>query len=459
MKKHLLIILMATALSWSTTTYAQEEVEAVEVNQDDLGDVSNSFKDTFFNALAEKAKGNHDRAIVLLENCAKDEPTSGAVQFEIAKNHFANKDFNKAEQSIKKAIELSGNNEWMLDMLFDIYDEQKEYDKAVPVMEQLVKINDNYVEFLPTLYYRTGQFDKALKSLNDIDARQGNDDPRRNALRRSLESRQQQEVRNENNIESLEAEILKNPKNEQAYINLIYMHSRNGDQDAVFEVAQDFERNLPDSDAAHLALYKIYFENDRIDDGVASLEKVLTSNKIDGETKMKVLQDFISMSDGRAELENAVTQAIDWLSDDIEDPNAYRAMGDFYLKKKDPMQAIAFYEKGLELDDNNIDIIKSIALLSIDVKDYKKTLAVTITAIEKFPAQPLFYLLNGVAHNSLNAPDKAIEIIELGQSYLLDEFKLEQDMYQQLAISYDKKGDTARASKMRVKAQELSKKL
>ncbi|MEO9502197.1 tetratricopeptide repeat protein [Nonlabens ulvanivorans] len=459
MKKHLSIILIATALSWSTTTYAQEEVEAVEVNQDDLGDVSNGFKDAFFNALAEKAKGNHDRAIVLLENCAKNEPTSGAVQFELAKNHFANKDFNKAEKSVRKGIELSGNNEWMLDMLFDIYDEQKQYDKAVPVMEQLVKINDNYVEFLPTLYYRTGQYDKALKSLNDIDARQGNDDPRRNALRRSLESRQQQEVRNENNIESLEAEIAKNPKNEQAYINLIYMHSRNGDQDAVFEVAQDFERNLPDSDAAHLALYKIYFKNDRIEEGVASLEKVLTSNKIDRETKMKVLQDFISMSDGRVELEKAVNQAIDWLSDDIEDPNAYRAMGDFYLKKKDPIQAIAFYEKGLELDGNDIDIIKSIALLSIDVKDYKKTLAVTNTAIEKFPAQPLFYLLNGVAHNSLNTPDKAIEIIELGQSYLLDEFKLEQDMYQQLAISYDKKGDTARASKMRAKAQELSKKL
>ncbi|GAK98500.1 TPR domain protein [Nonlabens ulvanivorans] len=97
--------------------------------------------------------------------------------------------------------------------------------------------------------------------------------------------------------------------------------------------------------------------------------------------------------------------------------------------------------------------------MSIDIKDYNKTLAVTNTAIEKFPAQPLFYLLNGVAHNSLNTPDKAIEIIELGQSYLLDEFKLEQDMYQQLAISYDKKGDTARASKMRAKAQELSKKL
>lgn len=459
MKKYITILLILAALSWSATSHAQEAVEAVEENQDDLGDVSDSFKDTFFNALAEKAKGNHDRAITMLENCATMQPSSGAVQFELAKNHFANNAFAKAETTIKKALELSGNNEWILDLLFEIYDEQKEYEKAVPVMEQLAKINDNYEEFLPSLYYRIGDYDKALKSLNAIDAKQGSEDSRRNALRRSLESRQQQEVRNDNNIESLEAEIAQNPKNKQAYINLIYMHSRNGDHDAVFEVAQDFENNVTDSDAAHLALYKIYFENNRLEEGKESLEKVLTSNKIDQKTKMKVLQDFITMTDGNLELENTVTDAINWLADDVEDPNAYRAMGDFYLKKKDAAQAIAFYEKGLDLDDNNIDLLKSVALLTIDLKDFNKTINITQAAIEKFPAQPLFYLLQGVAHNNLNAPDQAIESIEMGQIYLLDELKLEQDMYKQLAISYDLKSDATTASKMRTKALELSKKL
>lgn len=459
MNKYISIILMLVALSLSTTTYAQEEVEEVEVNQDDLGDVSNDFKDTFFNALAEKAKGNHDRAIEMLERCANMQPSSGAIQFELAKNHFANTAFAKAEKSIITGLELSGDNEWMLDLLFDIYDEQKEYEKAVPIMEKLVKINDNYQEFLPTLYYRIGNYDKALATLDAIDNRQGNGDSRRNALRRSLESRLQQKVRNENNVESLEAKLLKNPKDEQAYINLIYMHSRNDDQDALFEVAQDFERNLPNSDAAHLALYKIYFENDNLEEGMQSLEKILTSDKMSQETKMKVLQDFISMSDGNIAMETAVPQAINWLADDVEDPKAYRAMGDFYLKKKNAAQAIAFYEKGLDLDDNNVELLKSVALLTIDTKDYKKTLSITNKAIEKFPAQPLFYLLNGVAHNNLNAPDKAIEAIEMGQSYLLDEIKLEQDMYQQLAISYDQKGDASKAVKMRAKAQELSKKL
>ena len=76
-----------------------------------------------------------------------------------------------------------------------------------------------------------------------------------------------------------------------------------------------------------------------------------------------------------------------------------------------------------------------------------------------FPAQPLFYLLDGVALNYLDKPDDAIERLESGMTYLLDEIQLERDIYQQLAISYDKKGNATQAVKMRSKAQELSKKL
>lgn len=457
MKKQLLIILTLATLSWSTTTHAQEEVDATEINKDDLGNVSSDFKENFFDALAQKANGNHDRAIRLLERCASMRPTSPAVQFELSKNHFANKDFVKAEESIKRGLELAGENEWMLDMLFEIYDAQKDYDKAIPIMEQLAKINYNYEEFLPSLYYRTGQYDKVLKTLNEIDAKLGGHDVRRNSLRRSLRTKLLEETSKEDKIETLKAVIAANPKDEQAYVNLIFMHGRNGDKKAIFEVAQEFERNLPENDAAHLALYKVHIENNDIAVGLISIERILTSNTIDQETKMKVLQDVISMSGDNQQIEAAVPQAINWLADDVEDPNAYRAMGDFYLKQKDAAQGIAFYEKGLQLDGNNVDLLKRIALVSIDIKDYHKTVAVTNTAIEKFPAQPLFYLLNGVAHNQLKAPDKAIKSIEVGQSYLLDELKLEYDMYLQLAISYDQKGDKSKASKMRSKAEKMLK--
>jgi hypothetical protein len=46
----------------------------------------------------------------------------------------------------------------------------------------------------------------------------------------------------------------------------------------------------------------------------------------------------------------------------------------------------------------------------------------------------------------------------MGLSFLLDEPKLENDIYQQLALSYDLKGNTTKATKMRSKIKLLSNK-
>jgi len=47
--------------------------------------------------------------------------------------------------------------------------------------------------------------------------------------------------------------------------------------------------------------------------------------------------------------------------------------------------------------------------------------------------------------------------LEMGLSYLIDEPKMEQDIYQQLAKAYEKKGNATKAAEMRSKAEALSK--
>ena len=454
MKKLLFILTMALL---ATSLHAQEEVASEEVNQDDLGQVIDEFKESFFDALSEKAKGNYDKAISHLNTCLELQPQSAATHFEIAKNHFGNNAFAKAESSILKAINLRGRDEWLLDFLYEVYNEQKEYEKALAIMEELSSINNIYEEFLPSLYYRLNKTDEALAMIEKLDLRLG-EDARRDRLKTALTRKQQQQVRANGSIESLEAKIKSNPKDEQSYVNLIYMHGRNNDTAAILKVAQALEKNIPDSDAAQLALYKIYFENNQIEEGLSSLEKVLKSDQISEETKLKVLNDYIAIAGNNPAAASGMDQAMEWISDDIDNPMAYKAMGDYHLKKSDPAQALAFYEKGLEVDADNFDLIKSAALLSIDVKDFKKTLKITDDAVELFPAQPLLYLLNGVAHNGLNQPDDAIESLETGQAYLIDEVKLETDILQQLAIAFDKKGDAKKATSYRKQAQQLLKK-
>lgn len=436
--------------------FAQEEVFSDEVNVDDLGDVSDSFKDNFFNALSAKAIGNHDKAIAFLEVCEEMEPENGAVQYELGKNYLMSDAFAKAEQKINRAIELAGENEWLLETLYDVYEKQKDYEKAVFTLEKLADINENYEELLPYQYFRIGKNQESLAIIEKLDKRLG-EDQRRTAIKRQIEARLDANEARDGNIVDLEAAIKANPRDERSYINLIYLYSKKNNTDKVQEIAELLDKNLPDSDKAQLALYKIYLENGKTRKGIKSMRKVFESTQFDIETKINVLNDFIQ-SDATNVEDDEIQDAIDSFADEVEDVKAFNALGDYYLKRKDAPQAISFYEKGLEINDKDYELIKKVALLSIDIKDYKKTIEITENALDVFPAQALLYLLNGVAHNNLNEPDAAIEQLETGLSFLLDEPKLESDIYQQLAVSYDKKGDTTKAAKMRSKVKTLSNK-
>lgn len=440
----------------SNIIFAQEEVFSDEVNVDDLGDVSDSFKDNFFNALSAKAIGNHDKAIAFLEACEKLEPENGAVQYELGKNYLMSDAFAKAEQKINRAIELAGESEWLLETLYDIYNKQNEYDKSVLVLQKLAKMNQNYEELLPYQFYRAAKYPEALAIIGKLDQRLG-EDQRRTAIKKQIETRQDASEARDGNIIDLEAAIKENPKNEKSYINLIYLYSKKNNTEKVQEIAELLDKNLPDSDKAQLALYKIYLENGKTRKGIKSMQKVFESSQFDTETKINVLNDFIQSEATDVEDEE-IQDAIDNFAEEVEDVKAFNALGDYYLKRKDVASAISFYEKGLEIDDKNYELIKKVALLSIDIKDYKKTVAITEKALEVFPAQALLYLLRGVAHNNLNEPDKAIDQLETGLSFLLDEPKLESDIYQQLALSYDQKGDATKAAKMRSNVKKLSNK-
>lgn len=455
MKKiHITSIIVALLLSMIMS--AQEEAEAVDVNVDDLGNVSSAFKENFFDALREKAVGNYDRALNYLDACFKLEPDSGAVQFEMAKNHLGNKAFAKAESHLLTAIKLSGEREWLLDTLFEVYDQEKSYDKALPVLEKLAKLNKTYQELLPSLYNRNGQDTKALETLEALDKRLGPDD-QRDLFKRVLQEKLQRESAASDTIEGLEKQLQQDPKKEQTYLTLIYLYSQKDNKAGMLKTALAFEKNITGSDKAHIALYKIYLDNGELSKGIKSMKIVFNSDQFDDATKVNVLRDFINLGNNDPAIAAEATDAINVFSKQVDDPRAYDALGDYYLKTGDSAQAFVFFEKGLESNGQDFELVKKVALMSLDMKDYDRALKITNDAIELFPAQALLYLMNGVALNNLNQSDKAIRTLETGLSFILDEVKIEHDMYEQLAVAYTKKGDTAKAAKMRAAAQKLSK--
>ena len=65
------------------------------------------------------------------------------------------------------------------------------------------------------------------------------------------------------------------------------------------------------------------------------------------------------------------------------------------------------------------------------------------------------YLLNGVANNKLKRSKKAIESLETGLDYLIDNTTMEADYYTQLSIAYELDNNITKSKAFAKKAEAL----
>jgi tetratricopeptide (TPR) repeat protein len=428
--------------------------QEIEGPTDDLGNVSDAFQENFFEALKQKGIENYELALDALkkaEEAAKeDQDAKAAVFFEMAKNLSKLKKYEEAEDNFNKVLQVRGDQLDVLEALYDLYYQQKNYEAAIPLVIKLTEIDSDYKEDLANLYSRTKQFDKSLEVLDELDELWGESDYR-DALRAQI---YRQTGNTSGQIEQLEEKIEANPKKEKDYLNLIYLYSEEGNNQKAFETAKELLKNNPKSELVHLALYKFYLTDGLTEEALGSMKIVFASQEIDRTSKYKVLGDFIQFVDENPIYEVELTSLVNLFADK-NDGQVYEKLGDYYLSKGQNEEALVFYEKGVSLDEDNYSLLKNTLLLQIEFKDYNGASKLSNSALEIFPAQPLIYLLNGVANNGLQKYDLAIEALDMGIDYLLDDKKMEKAFYEQLTIAYRIKGDTQNANLFEKKALDL----
>lgn len=422
---------------------------------DDLGDVSDAFQENFFEALKQKGIENYELALNALkraEKAAKKNPEQEAVVFfETGKNLKYLKRYEAAEENFMKVLESQGERMDVMEALYDLYFLQRNYTAAIPLVKKLIVIDPDYKEDLANLYDRTKQYEKALELLDELDETWG-ETAYRNALRRRI---YRITGNSEGAIQDLESKIDKNPKKEQDYLNLIYLYSEQGDTQKAFETAKELLKNQPKSQLVHLALYKFYLEQGNSAEAMKSMNVVFASSQIENKSKYQVLSDFLGFVADNPQFESDLDTVISKFSDN-GNGEVYEQLGDYYLAKDDKVAALRFFERGAKLDEDNFSLIKNMLLLQIDMEKYELAASESENALTTFPAQSLLYLLNGVANNGLQNPDKAIESLEMGIDFLLDDPKMEKDFYTQLQIAYTQKGDAKKADAYAKRAAQIN---
>ncbi|WP_341216387.1 tetratricopeptide repeat protein [uncultured Wocania sp.] len=449
MKKQICILFLLFGMVF----FPQENYAQVDFNKkpdDDLGDVDDKFQEFFYEALKQKGIENYDRSVEVLLKCIEIDNSVSVLYFELGKNYIKLKNFGAAEDAFKDAIKKEPDNEWFLDELYGFYAEQNDYDKAIKTVKQLVKYHPDYKEDLASLYVRTKNYNEALKILDELDLEFGIS-VARDMLRNQI---YEATGRKKDQIKNLESRVENNPDKESNYLALIFRYSENNEKNKAFETAKELLKINPNSQMVHLALYKFYLDDNNTENAIESMKIVLKSNQIKPDAKLKVLSDFVNFVRNNPEYEADLVEVTS-LVGDSNNSKTLVELGQYYLKNGDKIKALKYYEDALALEVDNFQVLRNVLLLYVDLKKYNLASEKSKNALEKYPSQPIFYLINGVALNALNQSKKAVEILESGLDFIIDDTKMEADFYNQLSKAYTLLNNTAKAKTFSDKAKQI----
>ena len=184
------------------------------------------------------------------------------------------------------------------------------------------------------------------------------------------------------------------------------------------------------------------------------MKLVLNTPEIDEEVKSKVLKDFLSFVEKNPKHQKDLIEATD--NEDIEkNAKSLSNLGTYYLKTGDKQKALKNYKEALKQNPSDFKLLRDVILLHLELKQFKEALKQSEIALEFYPAQPILYLLNGVSNINLSVPKKAIDSLETGLDFLVENPTMERDFYMQLSEAYKLTNNNAKSKAFAIKAQAI----
>lgn len=430
-RKH--IVLLAFLLfSFGSFSHAQE-------NPEDIALVDNQTEDNFYEALKQRGIENYDKAIVAIQKCLEKEPKNPAFLYELGKNQLDLKNYADAEISFKSAIEIDSKQRWYWNGLYDIYYQTKDFQKSIPVVQKLVEFDPNMREDLVSLYMNTNQKDKALALLKEMEASSHLTSTMEFYKLKLEESNEFAKPKKE----SLEEAIKKNPKYEQNYIDLIVLYSSFNQEDKAFEVAKQLEKEIPNSDWAHVSLVKFHLNNNDGTNASKSMFKVLGNDKIDLKIKHRIFNEFLIFAIKNPIFFNYVDAAIPYFDNDKEIAVA-KEVAKFFWKKGDLEKAIYYFEKAIKKNPEDVESINYYLEVIYQKQDFQLLSKKATDLSELYPTQANYYYYAGFGYNQMKNFKKAKELLENGLDFVVENKTLEANFYKQLIISCENLNDNAK---------------
>ena len=391
-------------------------------------------------------KGEIDAAFDMLRQAAAVDTMSASVKYALASYYLQLNKPQIAYDMIKDAVRIDKDNYWYGMMLANLAQNLGDNEQAEKAYQTLIANNPQKPELnymLAETYAQKGEYQKAIDSYEKMEQSMGIMEPitlQKVKLYKALKNDEKAYAEVEKLIKAYPQEI--------GYLILlgdIYLNDNKDDK--ALEMYDRAEKMEPDN--GYLLVSKANYYNRKGDKEryLGEIRKALSNKKIDVETKVKILTDYLSdLLQKKENLDQAYQLFSELVDMHPQEESIYILYAEFLLSQKKYKEAGEQLQVAVDLAPNNKQYWLQLMGVNMQLGEFDEVITAGEKALTYIPDAAEIYMYMGSGYAMQKDYDKAVDILKRGISHLDENNNtLVSDYYGQLGDSYYLSGDKDKA--------------
>ena len=374
------------------------------------GDAVNT-DDLYYDAVKARMLGDDKTAEALLLEVVKQKPDEPAPYYDLSRINAARNNAAKAEEYIRKAVDLDGGNKWYREEYANILVLRSSYDAAAAQYAQLAKeekFNDDYLLKTAMLYQRSGKYKDAIAALDALEKKNGPDE--------DVLLQEEQIYLKTNDVEGAAGAVRRlmayDPREPRYYTMLAEIYDNNNLPAKAKAVYAEMQQKFPNDPSLELLLATQALKRKDTAAYREYVRKAITNKDLDATTQLGLLVPYLQgLSADTFQRHEALRLAEQVVAQHPADAKVVSFYGDVLAFNHEDEQAAAQYKKAVLLDPSGFETWQKLLYHYTDRRDADSLIRYSEKAVRLFPNQAEVHYLNGIGHYNKKEYPTAIRAI------------------------------------------------
>ena len=401
----LFVMCMALGVSAQTPASSVQDSQETQLSYDAF----------FLEAMMQRQKGNNDAAFDLLQHCITLRPDAAEAHYFLAQYYQLMKKDSLAQQYFLKAAELEPDNPTFLETVAHSYIIRQDFAKAITIIERLYELDKSREELLEMLYELYQQIDeneKAIETLNRMEAAEGKSE-RLAYAKSEIYTKMGNKQAAIAEMETLARQYPNDLNYKGMYADMLL---RNDEEERALVLYDEILAEEPDNTRAQVSLrsyYRVHGEAEKVD---SMTERILLNRNTTTEQRIYLMRQMVADSEHTdGDSTRILSMFRKMLAQPQQNADIASLCAAYMDLKQMPRDSVrAMLQTVLRIAPDNAAARLQLVSFAWERKDHNDVIALCQEARQYNPEEMAFYYYQGMAYYQQDNCDEALRAFQNG---------------------------------------------